>query len=83
MEFKQTRHQVARGSRPDGETSEKMLLIKSASALHATYQIRLLTYLATKKGKKLIIEVRKGCKVHASLDELVRQHPKTLKIVRG
>jgi hypothetical protein len=83
MEFRQTIHQVARGSRPDGETFDKLLLIKRASELRATYQIRLLTYRAVQEGKKLLIEIPKECKVHRDLRELTKQFPKNISIARA
>jgi hypothetical protein len=83
MERKQTRHQVARGTRPDAETFDKLFLIKRASELRATYQIRLLTYRASQEGKKLVIEVPKECKIHGGLRELTKQHSKYVTIVRA
>jgi hypothetical protein len=82
MEFKQTKHQVARGSRPDADTFDKFYLIKGASELRATYQIRLLIYMAVEQGKELIIEVRKDCKIHESLRELAKQYSKSVRIER-
>ena len=82
MELKQTKHQVARGARPDGEMFDKLLLIKRTSELRATYQIRLLTYRAVQEGKKLVIEIPKECKVHSSLRELTKQYPKNVAIAR-
>lgn len=57
MQYRQTKHQVARGTRPDEETFDRFLLIKRASTLRATYQIRLLASSAVQKGKKLVIEI--------------------------
>jgi hypothetical protein len=82
MEFKQTKNQVARSSRPDADTFDKLYLIKGASELRATYQIRLLIYVAVEQGKKLIIKVRKDCKIHESLRELAKQYSKNVKIER-
>ena len=82
MEMRQTKHQVARGTRPDAETFDRLLLIKRVSELRATYQIRLLTYRAIQEGRKLVVEVPKGCKLHSGLLELKRQHPENIAIVR-
>jgi hypothetical protein len=82
MEFKLTKHQVARGSRPDADIFDKFYLIKTASELRATYQIRLLIYMAVEQGKKLIIKLRKDCKIHESLRELVKQYSKSVRIER-
>lgn len=83
MERRQTKHQVPRGARPDGETFDELLLIKRTAELRATYQIRLLTYLAVQEDKKLIIEVPMECRVHSDLRELAKQYPSNLKIVRA
>lgn len=80
MEIKQTRHQVARGARPDGEMFNSLLLIKRVSDMRATYQIRLLVYRAVQEGKKLVIELPVGCRIHEGLRELTKQHPKNVKI---
>jgi hypothetical protein len=83
MEFRQTKHQVARSARPDAEAFGKLLLIKGASELHATYQIRLLTYRAVQERVKLIVEVSKECKIHADLRELAKLYSKAITIVRS
>lgn len=83
MEFRHTKHQVARGTRPDAETYDKLLLIKRVSELRATYQIRLLTYRAVHEGKKLVVEVPKQCRIHSSLRELTKQYTKSVTIVRA
>lgn len=83
MDFRHTKHQVARSTRPDAETFGKFLLIKRASELHATYQIRLLTYRAVQEARKLVIEVPKLCKVHRDLRELTTQYTNNIIIVRA
>lgn len=70
------------GSRPDAETYDKIFLIKGASELRVTYQIRLLAFLAMKRDQKLIIAVRKECKIHEDLREFVKQYSKNVKIMR-
>lgn len=82
MEFKTTKHQVARGAIPDWEDQERFLLIKRVSDLRATYQIRLLTYRAVKEKKKLVIEVPNGCKIHDDLKALSKEHRRNITIVR-
>ena len=72
-----------RGRTTDGETFDKLLLIKRASELRATYQIRLLTYRAVQEGRKLVIEVSKECKVHSGLRELTKQYPKNVTVARA
>jgi len=83
MEFKQTSHQVARGSRPDAEAPDgRLFLFKNVSELRATYQIRLLAYLAVKEGRELVIKVPQGCKVHSSLQELTKQYCSNVTIAK-
>jgi hypothetical protein len=77
---KYTRHQVPRGTRPDAEANNRMYLIKSASVLRATYQIRLLLYMAEKTRKKLVLRVRKDCRLAPDLAELRGEHSNTLLI---
>lgn len=83
MDFKYTKHQVARGALPDAETYNKIILIKRCSELRATYQIKLLTYLAYQKQKKLVIELPKSSKIHVSLKEFKKQNSKLIKIERS
>jgi hypothetical protein len=83
MEFRLTRHQVARGARADAEVDGEWFLIKRTSELHATYQIRLLAYLAAQKRRKIRIEIPKRCKIHGDLRELLRLFPKMLKVTRS
>jgi len=83
MEFKQTKHQVARGARADGEVCGKMLLIKRVSEMRATYQVRLLAYRASCEGKKLVIDIPKECKVHRTLRDLIEQLPRTIQVARA
>jgi hypothetical protein len=83
MEFKMTKQQVARGARPDGETFDKLVLIKRVSELRATYQIRLLTYRAVEERKMLVIDVPKHCKVHDDLKVLAKEFPRNFSIVRN
>lgn len=67
MEWRQTRHQVARSARPDAQDGNRVYLLKNVGALRATYQIRLLTYLAQTRGAKLIVRVPRRCIITSSL----------------
>lgn len=82
MEYRYTKHQVPRGARPDAETRKELFLIKRVSEMRATYQVRVLTYMASETGRKLIIEVPKDAKIHPSLQALKKEFPSVLKIVR-
>jgi hypothetical protein len=82
FEFRNTRHQVARGTRPDAEKGDRFYLFKNVTSLAATYQIRLLTFLAVQQQKKLIIRVPKVCKAKESLRRLMADCPQVVKIER-
>jgi len=69
-----TAHQVARGARADAETATAYYLFKCPTVLHATYQIRLLSFLAATRGKKLVIQVPKQCRKGESLARLIKEH---------
>ena len=64
-----------RGTRPDAETSEKIYLIKRVPTLRATYQVRLLLFLAAHRGKKLILRVPAACQFDDTLRGLLQARP--------
>jgi len=66
---------VPRGVRPDAETSERIYLIKNASILRATCQIRLLALRAAATGKEFVLLVPPECRWDASLDGLIESAP--------
>ena len=82
MDYKYTKHQVARGTRADHETNDKLLLLKKVSVMRATYQVRLLAFIASQKGKKLVIRMPKGAKIHSSLRDLRNATGNLIKIER-
>lgn len=82
MEFQMTKHQVSRTARPDAETYDKIHLFKSALTLRATYQVRLLLFRAVKEGRKLVLNVQKDCVIHNDLRELMKEHRKSIEVVR-
>jgi hypothetical protein len=82
MEFFYTKHQTPRGAKADAEVGDKVYLIKSASQLRLTYQIRMLTYMVQTQNKKLIIQLPRATKVHNSLKEFVRSMNELVKIER-
>jgi hypothetical protein len=82
MNYRQTKHQVARGAFPDAQQQDKIYLFKNVSTLRATYQVRLLAYLASEVGKKLIIDVPQHFRPHSSLSSLMKEFPKTVYIKR-
>ena len=83
MNYRQTKHQVARGAFPDAQNQDKIYLFKNVSTLRATYQVRLLTYLAAEAGKKLIIDVPSNFKPHPSLSQLAKEFSKTIRIEKA
>jgi hypothetical protein len=82
MEFSYTKHQTLRSARADAEVGDKLYLIKSVSQLRLTYQIKMLTYMAQTRNKKLIIRLPKASKVHESLKTFVRDMDGLIKIER-
>ena len=74
IDYRYTTHQVARGSRPDAEIDGALLLLKNVPALRLTYQIRLLTFLATTRMKRLEIRVPKDCRPSAALQDFLKEH---------
>lgn len=82
MDYEYTRHQVARGTKPDFESATELYLIKGTSYLRLTYQIRLLTYLAFDRNKKLIIEVPSHCLIGDDLISFINKFAHLIKIRR-
>lgn len=76
MDFRNTKHQVARGSRADAEDHARLYLFKKVSFLGLTYQIKLLTYFAAKSDRKLEIRVPSACTFSKSLTRYIREHKK-------
>lgn len=83
MKFEMTKRQVARGALPDAEVNNRMYLIKNASELRATYQIRLLLYRAVQEGSKLVLDVPKACKFSESLKALAKECRRNLEVTRS
>jgi hypothetical protein len=82
MDFFYTANQTPRGAKADAESGDKVYLIKSASQLRLTYQIRMLSYMAQTQKKKLIVQLPKEAKVHESLKGFVRDMAGLVKIER-
>jgi len=82
MEYRYTKHQVARGARADAERQGALYLLKNVSELRLTYQIRLLTYRASEIRKKLVVRLPKHSTVHYSLRDFCSEHRKTVRIER-
>jgi hypothetical protein len=80
--FRYTKHQVARGARPDAETSSEIVLIKNVSLLRPTYQIKLLAFKAHETGKRLVLTIPKRCRIDPTLKELAETIPKAVRFTR-
>jgi hypothetical protein len=68
-----TRHQVPRGARADAESDQAIYLFKRVPVLHATYQVRLLAYVADQQGKRLVLRVPKDFEAGPSLRALMEE----------
>lgn len=75
MDFKHTKHQVARGTRPDAIEGDTLILLKRLGLLRATYQVRLLIFMAHQQQLKLRIMLPKAAKLDPALRALVAAHP--------
>lgn len=82
MEYRYTRHQVARGARPDATDGGDWVLLKWVSELHLTYQIRLLTFAAAQQRARLTIKVPRRCKLSPPLRDFLKQHKGFVKLQR-
>jgi hypothetical protein len=83
MEYqpKLTRHQTARGTRPDGARGHEWILVKDVSLMRLTYQIKLLTYFASQKRLTLSVYVPGDAEVHADLRAFCAENCAHLRIV--
>jgi hypothetical protein len=68
----EARQQRPRGTRADAQGATDLILIKNVSVLRATYQIRLLAFMAMKEQKTLRLIVPATCWFDASLNELIQ-----------
>ena len=80
MEFKYTIHQVPRTSMADAIVNNKFYLIKNCLELKATYQIKMLLFIAQNKKSKLILKIKKECVLSAELKELAKNNKLSFKI---
>ena len=78
--FRYTSHQVPRGSRPDAVSGRDWYLFKNVSLLRLTYQLRLLTLLASEEGSRLHVRVPEGYRLSADMRDFARGHKRVLRI---
>ena len=83
VDYRYTKHQVARGARPDAERNGSLFLFKNVSSLRLTYQIRLLALRALETGGKLVIHVPANCNLHLPLRVFQKQHSKVIRIEKS
>nr|WP_086938519.1 hypothetical protein [Thaumasiovibrio occultus] len=73
---------VPRSAKADYEDREILLLAKCSAELRATYQIKMLAYLAKTRGKKLVLALTQETKLHSSLSSLISSFPELIEIER-
>jgi len=60
---RETKDGRPRGTQCDAVNDFGLYLIKNVSIIYPTYQIRMLTYFASRESKRLIIRVPESCKL--------------------
>lgn len=65
---------TVRGSMPDAIKGDEWILIKGCTKLFLTYQIKLLTFLASKNSKLLKIIINQNCEISKSLSEFLLKY---------
>lgn len=80
VEPRYTAHQVARGTRPDAVKGSRWYLIKNASHLRLTYQIRLLTFMAETRGARVVILRPRASTLSKDLRRFVSQHHRLIAV---
>lgn len=63
-----------RGSCPDYINEDQWVLVKSCDHLYLTYQIKLLTYMASQYNVKLVISVCENCIISELLEDFIRKY---------
>jgi hypothetical protein len=83
VDYRYTRHQVARGARPDVTNGGgTWYLMKFVSELHLTYQIRFLVFAAGGAGARLTVRVPRSCRLSPPLRAFVKANKAAIKIER-
>lgn len=80
VDFRYTKHQVARGTRADSETNDAFYLFKNVSELRLTYQIRLLAFRAFSGHRKLVLRIPLHCSLQFNLKCFIKKYPKIVRI---
>lgn len=80
MEYRYTSHQTARGSRPDGVSGSEWLLVKNVPQLRLTYQTRLLTFLASERGARLLVVVPRSTRLSRDMRAFIKRHSRVINV---
>ena len=72
-----------RGTKPDAVGDGTAYLIKACRHLRLTYQIRLVTALATDQGLRVELRLRRGATVSRDLDVFTHEHADVLRITHA
>jgi len=80
MDYRYTKDQVARGVLPDAQDSRRVCLVKKVTTLRPTYEVRLLTFLASEAGRKLVILVPRQFNPHPAFSRLAADFPKVIQV---
>jgi hypothetical protein len=83
MNHRYTKRQTPRETLPDAQTNADLYLFKNVKMLRATYQVKLLTFLASEAGKNLIIDVPEFFTPHSTLSGLMKEFPKTIRLQKS
>lgn len=72
-----------RGARPDAVDGSWVYLIKNVRIMRATYQVRLLAYMAAQSGRNLWIDLPADCVIHESLAQFIQRNPGLIHVRQG
>jgi hypothetical protein len=82
MNYIYGKDQKIRGTLPDVISDDSVIIVKGASFLRLTYQIKLLTYMVVNQKKLLKIFVNKKTRLDNSLKKHIKDYSKFIKIER-
>lgn len=74
--YRYTKHQIARGSRPDAVAGGHLIPARLTTILRATHRIRMLLFVAVKNDVKLVLRLRRDTRLSPALLDLMREHGK-------
>lgn len=83
MSLGDPRPRSPRGTRPDAERPGEFLVVKNVGVLGATYQMRLLIFLASQRGYHVVLRVPHHFTPAPSLSALLEQHPGVVRIEKA